>query len=320
MSASAPRSGAPPWTGLVRRAGGWLPVLSAVVCAWLVIGGVGCNGPLMFNTPRGSGGSGLSPGVGGGIAGVAGQNGGAGGDTTPPRPDAGPDRPADMGAPDTGVDVPVLPDVRPDVQVEVPPEVGPDRPPDVPPDLPRDLGQDVLPPGTCNVEADCHANLHCDVAAHTCQECVTSAHCAANATNKVCNTALTPNRCVECVDVNTCPVGMDHPSTCYTDNFRCGVGCDDNPNTCTGGLTCDTSTLDHICTECPTGSCAGSTKGPFCFGARVCVQCMNANDCAGTPGTPNCDLITGRCVRCRTSNDCAAPTPLCNPASFTCVP
>lgn len=325
MSASAPRSGPPSWNGLVGRAGGWLPVLSAVACAWLLVGGVGCNSPLEFNMP--SGGS-MAVGAGGVGGGAARPDGGAGGETPPPPPpDARPDLPADMAQLDTGVDVPpdvpVPPDVRPDIPTM--PEVAPDRAPEVAPDVPRDVQPDTLPPGTCNVEADCHANLHCDVAAHACQECVTNTHCAANATAKVCNTALTPNRCVECVDTTTCPPAFDgHGSTCFTDNFRCAAGCDDSidncPTTVGAGFVCDTSNLDHLCTECPAGTCTGSPRGPFCFGSRICAQCLSNANCTGSAAGPLCDLITGRCVRCRTSNDCAAPTPLCNPVSFTCVP
>ena len=333
MSASAPRTSLRPWTGRVRPAGGWGHALSVAAAALVVIGSVGCNSPLMFNTPPGmGGGTGIVSGAGGGVGGGgAGQNGGTGGlkggiggRIAPPPPDAGADLPVDNGPVDTGVDVPTQPDVRPDI--------APDRQPDVTPDLPRDTGVDAGGPVVCTSDTQCHfptLALHCLIAGGqttgSCVECAGDGDCATAGLRR-CDTmagSTTFHRCVECMNgtaaTDCLSLTSDHPSTCNNEH-HCLQGCDDSigQGTCSkAGFVCQSSggsEPDHQCADCL--SQAECATGLRCINF-VCLQCTLNTDCSGGQF---CDNVAGNCVACRDSVDCRTPGfRLCNPAMHICV-
>ncbi|RYE76547.1 MAG: hypothetical protein EOO74_08265 [Myxococcales bacterium] len=100
--------------------------------------------------------------------------------------------------------------------------------------------------------------------------------------------------------------------------------------TCAGTAVCSWTSASGGYYDCNAGPAKADPSGTF---PLLCsspvdpadtgcdeVLCTTNADCAGTPGTPACDVQTGACVACMSDFDCKATgTPSCNTSTNTCV-
>ncbi|MFO0745028.1 MAG: Ig-like domain-containing protein [Myxococcota bacterium] len=195
----------------------------------------------------------------------------------------------------------------------------------------------------CLADADCDQNEVCDPS-HTCVPCVPLAGNGAGLDpgctvgDPICDPALNPDACVECLDDRTGPLTPDTGCALGTpacdraaaggpDCVECTVDAD-----CAAGSICDES--HHQCVPCLDSKSGaqtddGCTSGePLCDVGLTpddCVRCVDDQDAGHTDtgcttATPACidQVLGGRtCVECDGDADCPGGT--CDEASHTCV-
>ncbi len=168
--------------------------------------------------------------------------------------------------------------------------------------------------GGCDLGGDAP---YCSPQSLTCVSCSANDNrCRNNPNGRLCDV----DACVQCLtgthagcdDDQLCCDGGGGPACVATglgNCTGCGVACGDGQANACDDRTC-------LCGALP--ECA---EGLVCNGG-ACVECVDNVDCVGNPNGAICD--GGTCRTCAPgSNDGCDPDsaqPICNPATFTCVP
>lgn len=180
---------------------------------------------------------------------------------------------------------------------------------------------DAQPPGDgaggdaghgCLLDTDCPlASLHCDLSSGTCVQCTKDPDCTKPGYPR-CD--LATHLCVACgVNADCADGGVCDPMT-----LHCVVPCSDAGKCAGDDVVCN---AHGYCS-----SCDSSMDGGGCSGTAVCNddigqcgECTNDSQCSGS--TPHCRLANDTCVQCLSSSQCpTAAAPVCDPATWTCVP
>ncbi len=157
--------------------------------------------------------------------------------------------------------------------------------------------------GPCAVDSDCPlASLQCDVPSGSCVPCTDDSLCTTAGFPR-CDTAL--HLCVQCGSSQDCQSGWQ-----CSESHRCVPPCT-SPSDCPASEpNCDVLIgACYACNDilpCATGVCD----------EEVCVECKSDTQCPGR----HCQRALGTCVDCVYSSQCPASAPVCDPASWTCVP
>ena len=154
-------------------------------------------------------------------------------------------------------------------------------------------------------------------------ECATDADCDGSL---LCNTASTPNTCVECLADNDCG-GPNSGQLCDSNTHTCIEGCNsETDNGCPSGLHCTSQGLAiGQCVACVEDNhCGGPNSGQLCdLDTYTCFAGCNGEKDNGCPAGKVCtsdDDTVGSCVECVVHNDCGGPNSgqLCS-STNTCV-
>ena len=163
--------------------------------------------------------------------------------------------------------------------------------------------------GTANCSTNPTGNDICDLPNNRCVDCMNDIDCAVETTNKWCDTTtlnmagLPVYSCEECLVTAHCAanqVCIDNncENTCMTDTECSADGGGNNPR-------CNPTT--RTCAECGSDAhCMGNQ--PYCSNEGNCEECLNDAHCMATqPMSPLCRLTDFNCVQCLTSDQCTPP-------------
>lgn len=179
------------------------------------------------------------------------------------------------------------------------------------PDASHDAGVDARPVAfLCTSDDQCIvANLHCELGAGRCVECLENADCT-DPSRPACD--LPHHACVECETSDSCAPGF----ACVRDGHRCVKACDTVADCPTGFADCEPET--HLCEQCEFRSdCESVVGAPVCDArSSACVECVSNADCVAPQ---KCDRAMSRCVDCVDSTDCGGTMPFCSPTTHECV-
>lgn len=152
----------------------------------------------------------------------------------------------------------------------------------------------------------------------------------------------TTYRCVECQNAGDCGEGAQ-----YCIDNRCALcepttsdGCGQEAKVCVN-IAPEPAPPSYECRECSESapcesgychsfdcvSCIDSSQctepaAPECTSEFTCDRCTSDDACAARPGTPLCDIASGRCIECRSDANCESldkGTPVCRTDSHQCV-
>lgn len=161
----------------------------------------------------------------------------------------------------------------------------------------------------CAANADCKLRtLFCDVSSAKCVACLSDVHCT-ELSRPRCDSAL--HACVECGSNQDC--GSD--GVCDPATRKCLPKCLEDINCPASTPRCDD--VLHHCYECQKDDdCRGAARKRCEVPTGRCVECLADGHCSDGK---QCLTSISRCVDCRSSADCSGQTPLCDPATNTCV-
>jgi uncharacterized repeat protein (TIGR01451 family) len=184
----------------------------------------------------------------------------------------------------------------------------------------------------CTADSNCPVGNWCNESANTCTATLangTALPTDASHTNPTLNGV-----CTAAAGLLVCTSGV-----CDTDS-KCGFAAGDGPCTAQDGAAVCRSGACSVAGTCePMGGCnvdGDCTTGNWCnnlAGAGACQpkvangQPVPGGSCAVAVATRACvssfcvatGALAGTCEACSTDANCAAPTPVCNPATATCI-